>query len=65
MRIRRSAAGRHRKPTRAILPALIALGVAGSALTGAAAAAATTHASAMHFHGRHVIASPMMHFHGR
>jgi hypothetical protein len=64
MRIRRSAAGRHRKPTRGILPALIALSVAGSALTGAAAAAATVHVSSMHFHGHHVAVSRMMHFHG-
>ena len=64
MRIKRSAAGRHRKPARAILPALITLGVAGSALTGAAAAAAATHVSAMHYHGRPVAVRPMMHYHG-
>ena len=51
MRIKRRAAGRHRRPARAILPILISLGVAGSALTGAAAAAAATNVSAMHYHG--------------
>jgi hypothetical protein len=61
MRIRRSTAGRHRKPARAILPAILALGIAGSALTGVAAA---THVSSMHFHGHHVVVAPMMHFHG-
>jgi hypothetical protein len=64
MRIRRTAAGRHRKPARAILPALITLGVAGSALTGVAAAAATTHASSMHYHGHPAIVRLMMHYHG-
>jgi hypothetical protein len=64
MRIRRSAAGRHRKPARAILPVLITLGVAGSALTGVAAAAAATHVSTMHYHGRPAIVRPMMHYHG-
>jgi len=63
MRIKRRAAGRHRRPARAILPILISFGVAGSALTGAAAAAAT-HVSAMHYHGHHVVARPMMHYHG-
>jgi hypothetical protein len=43
---------------RAILPAILALGVAGSVLVGAVPA------SAMHFHGRHHQAAQMMHFHG-
>jgi hypothetical protein len=47
---------------RAILPAILALGMAGSALTGVAAATAT-HVAAMHFHG-HVRVVKMMHFHG-
>ena len=64
MRIKRRAAGRHRRPARAILPILISFVVAGSALTGAAAAAAATHVSAMHYHGHHVVARPMMHYHG-
>jgi hypothetical protein len=64
MRIKRSVAGRHRRPARAILPVLITVGVAGSTLTGAAAAAAATHVSSMHYHGRHVIVRTMMHYHG-
>ena len=47
---------------RAILPAILALGMAGSALTGVAAATAT-HVAAMHFHG-HVPVVQRMHFHG-
>jgi hypothetical protein len=43
---------------RAILPAMLALGMAGAALTGVTAAAAT-HVSAMHYHA-HVTA---MHYH--
>jgi hypothetical protein len=46
---------------RAILPAVLALGVAGSALTAA------TLASAMHYHGHHlgrVAVAPRMHYHG-
>lgn len=64
MRIRRSTAGRHRKPARAILPAIVALGIAGSALTGVAAVAATTSVSAMHYHGHHLTVAPRMHYHG-
>jgi hypothetical protein len=44
---------------RAVLAALLTLGLAGSALTGVTAATGVT---AMHFHGHHV--TPMMHFHG-
>jgi hypothetical protein len=42
---------------RAVLPAILALGIAGSVLAGAVPA------SAMHVHGRHH-AAPMMHVHG-
>ncbi len=42
---------------RAVVAALLTLGLAGSALTGVSAATGVT---AMHFHGHH----PMMHFHG-
>ena len=62
MRIRRSTAGRHRRPAR-VLPAILALGLAVSALIGAAAAAAATNVSTMHYHG-HVHVAPMMHYHG-
>ena len=48
---------------RAILPAILALGMAGSAL-GVTAATAVTHAAAMHFHGHHVTVVQRMHFHG-
>jgi hypothetical protein len=58
---------------RAILPAALALGLAGSALTSAAAATAATHVRTdaarvtviprMHYHG-HVTAVPLMHYHG-
>jgi hypothetical protein len=44
---------------RAIVPAVLALGMAGSALTGVTAA---THVAAMHYHGRPVIVG--MHYHG-
>jgi len=46
---------------RAILPAILALGVAGWALVGAAPA------SAMHYHGHHhsgVAVATRMHYHG-
>ena len=47
---------------RAILPAIMVLGLAGSAITGVTAdAAGMAAAPIMHFHG-HAIA---MHFHGR
>ena len=48
---------------RAIVPAILALGLAGSALTGVTTATAATRAPMMHFHGR-VTVAPMMHFHG-
>jgi len=66
MGIRRSTAGRHRRhrrPARAIVPALLlALGAGGAALTGVVPTA--TPAVAMHFHGHKVTSLPMMHFHG-
>lgn len=43
---------------RAILAVMLVLGLAGSVLVSAVPA------SAMHFHGRHYHAAPMMHFHG-
>jgi hypothetical protein len=51
---------------RAILSAILTLGMAGSALTGVTAAAAATMAPAMHYHGHHVTVTvtPMMHYHG-
>jgi hypothetical protein len=50
---------------RAILPAILALGMAGSALTGVTAAAAATVAPMMHYHGhKTVTVAPMMHYHG-
>ncbi len=50
---------------RAIVPIILALGMAGSALTGVTAAAAATAAPMMHLHG-HKTATPvvMMHLHG-
>jgi basic membrane lipoprotein Med (substrate-binding protein (PBP1-ABC) superfamily) len=50
---------------RAILPAILALGLAGSALTGVTAATAATSVLSMHYHG-HVTIHPMtsMHYHG-
>jgi hypothetical protein len=51
MRIKRSTAGRHRRPARAILPSVLALVLAGLALTGIIATAAATHLSAMHYFG--------------
>lgn len=48
---------------RAILPAILALGMLGSALTGVTAAAAATGGPMMHYHG-HVHVTPMMHYHG-
>lgn len=44
---------------RAIVPAVLALSMAGSALTCATAA---THVGAMHYHGRPMIVG--MHYHG-
>lgn len=44
---------------RAILAAILALGMAGSALTSAAMA---THVAAMHYHGRPILVG--MHYHG-
>jgi hypothetical protein len=46
---------------RAILPALVTLGLAGSVLSGVTAGAGVIAAPMMHYHG-HVIA---MHYHGR
>jgi hypothetical protein len=49
----------------AILPAILTLGMAGSALTGVTAAAAATVAPMMHYHGhKTVTVAPMMHYHG-
>jgi len=58
---------------RAIVPGVLALGMAGSALTGVTVATAATHARTgaarvtvvpmMHYHGR-VTSAPMMHYHG-
>ena len=48
---------------RAIVPVILALGMAGSALTGVTVAAAATAAPMMHLHG-HKTAAPMMHLHG-
>jgi hypothetical protein len=45
---------------RAILPVILALGMAGSALTWAGAA----HVTAMHLHGHHVTVAVKMHLHG-
>jgi len=49
-----------------MLPAIIVLSLAGSALTGAAAATAATYVPAkrMHYHAR-VHVAPMMHYHAR
>jgi hypothetical protein len=47
---------------RAILPLIVALGVAGSVASATAAAAATS-VPTMHLHG-HVYVAPMMHLHG-
>jgi hypothetical protein len=65
MGIRRSTAGRHRRhrrPAQAIVPALLALGAAGTVLTGVVTTA--TPAVAMHYHGHKVTSLPMMHYHG-
>jgi hypothetical protein len=43
---------------RIILPAILALGVAGSVLVGAVPASAT------HYHGRHHQAAALTHYHG-
>jgi len=58
---RRGRVGAHRRPRRrAILPAIIVLGVAGAALTGVATDAAGV--TAMHVHGHKQMTA--MHVHG-
>jgi hypothetical protein len=47
-----------------IIPAILALGVAGSLLPGMAMAAATGHAASVHVQAAAAPASPQMVFHG-